>query len=438
MKLYFRFLLLLIIINICEILSNYNNNNFNNRFFNNINSKNIHDEDELKGKKLLYESYKFYNDSILFNTPRNSKDLQYTLCKYNKDTKECVPFPNNETNDYEISIRTCNNFISIVSFEIDEENNIFALDEGSSNCPAKLHKLTFKNNNLEEQTFFDTNKFVNKANILLNDFVIDKINNFAYIIYSYNESKDSKEYPFGIIGIDLKTKETIDIKLQIDFDENYLFSKHLKEKIENFLKGFEKKVISISLSCDGETLFICPFADRKIYSISTEDIREDNRNLVINQAYKNDATSSLITSNLGNLYFAGIEKNVIYIAGQIDNDLSRFDYRSLDKIEIKDEISYISKISLNNGTLYLTSKTFNDDNNFSSELIEKKIDGDNDYENSYMFKCSGLMYDYDWKSYFVWIIFAIIVIFILIFVFVEDYQDMEINNKKNNNIKKTN
>lgn len=431
MKLYFRFLFLLIIFNICEILSNNIYNNINRKLFNNINSKDITDDTDLQGKKLLYESYKYYNSNILFNTPRNNKDFECTLCKYNKDTKQYISFPNNEINDYEKSNVTCNNFISIVSFEIDEDNNIFALDEGNSHCSAKLYKLKLSDNNLEEQTFFDTNKLVNKINIFLNDFVLDKINNYAYIIYSNFTSKENKKYSFGIIGINLETKEIIDNKLQIDFDENYSFSNSLKEKLDKFLNNFEKKAISISLSCDGETLFICPFAGRKIYSISTEDIREDNKNLVINEAYKNDATSSLIASNLGNLYFTGIEKNLIYIAGQMDNDLSRFDYRSLEKIEITEKISYISKISLNNGTLYLTSKTFIDENNFNSELIEKKIDEDNDYEKSYMFKCSGLNYNYDWKSYFVWLIFAVIVIFILIFVFVEDYQDMD-----NNNIKK--
>lgn len=434
MELYFRFLFLLIIFNICEILSNNNYNVFNNNLFNNIDSKDITDDYDLLGKQLLYESYKFYNGSILFNTPRNHSSIQCTLCKYNKDTKQLIPFPNNEINDYAKSTQNCNNFISIVSFEIDEDNNIFALDEGNSQCSAKLHKLTLSDNSLEEQTFFDINKHVNKINeinIILNDFVLDKINNYAYIIYSNITSKDKNKYSFGIIGINLETKEIIDNKLQINFDENYSFSENLKKKIKKYIEDFEKKVISISLSCDGKTLFICPFADRKIYSINTEDIREDNKNLVINEAYKNDATSSLIISNLDNLYFTGIEKNVIYIAGQIDNDLSRFDYRSLEKIDITEkitDISYISKISLNNGTLYLTSKTFPKDGMFNSELLEKKIDEDNDYENSYMFKCSGLNYNYDWKSYFIWIIFAVIVIFILIFVFVEDYQDMDNNN----------
>ena len=52
-----------------------------------------------------------------------------------------------------------------------QDNNIFALDEGNSHCSAKLYKLKLSDNNLEEQTFFDTNKLVNK----IFDFIFDNI-----------------------------------------------------------------------------------------------------------------------------------------------------------------------------------------------------------------------------------------------------------------------
>ena len=154
---------------------------------------------------------------------------------------------------------------------------------------------------------------------------------------------------------------------------------------------------------------------------------EEKDDIQINEAYKNDASSSLIISNMGNLYFSGIEQNVIYIIAQIDNDLSEFDYRSFGKIEIDEDISYISKISLANGVLYLTAKTFLSDGNFKSELIKIEIEEGNSYEKSYMNRCSGLIYKYDWKSYSVWIIFCLIVIFIVVFVLVENKQDFDIN-----------
>ena len=61
------------------------------------------------------------------------------------------------------------------------------------------------------------------------------------------------------------------------------------------------------------------------------------------------------------------------------------------------------------------------------DFLKKKIDEDNNYEKSYAYKCTGLIYKYDWKSLFVWIIFAIIVIFIIVFVLVENKQDLHLS-----------
>ena len=217
------------------------------------------------------------------------------------------------------------------------------------------------------------------------------------------------------MGIDLENNQTkINKEIKIGFDEKYNIPSDLKKNLSSYISDFDKKLISISLSCDAEALFISPFVNRKIYSISTKELMEEKDDIQINEAYKNDASSSLITSNMGNLYFSGIEQNVIYIIAQIDNDLSEFDYRSFGKIEIDEDISYISKISLANGVLYLTAKTFLSDGNFKSELLKIEIEEGNSYEKSYMNRCSGLIYKYDWKSYSVWIIFCLIVIFIVI------------------------
>jgi hypothetical protein len=266
--------------------------------------------------------------------------------------------------------------------------------------------------------------------------------NSNYIAYNNNYNSNYKLksvpqvknniYSHRILGIDLENNQTkINKEIKIGFDEKYNIPSDLKKNLSSYISDFDKKLISISLSCDAEALFISPFVNRKIYSISTKDLMEEKDDIQINEAYKNDASSSLITSNMGNLYFSGIEQNVIYIIAQIDNDLSEFDYRSFGKIEIDEDISYISKISLANGVLYLTAKTFLSDGNFKSELIKIEIEEGNSYEKSYMNRCSGLIYKYDWKSYSVWIIFCLIVIFIVVFVLVENKQDFD-NNKKEN------
>ena len=416
-----------LIINLCKIYCYYNDNNKNSKINNNYtDERNI--EGSIQGKKILFESYKFYNNNILFNTPRNSENPNYSLAKYDKENNEFKPFPNDDINNYTNATSTCQNFISVVSFEADDVNNLYVLDEGNSNCSAKLYLLKMKDNILQEKIIYDTNKIFNQTELLLNDFVIDTTNNYAYITYTNIKSDDNKQQSINIIVIELESKKVHLREAKIDFDENYSIPNYLDNTI--FSQNFNKKIISISLSCDGESLFISPFNNRKIYSIFTEELRENDKDLIINEAYKNDASLSLIASNMGNLFFTGIEQKVIYLASQIDNDLSEFNYRSLDKIDLAENFTFISKVSLSNGTLYITYQKF-EDNIYKNGYIEKNFEEDNTYEKSYMHKCNGLIYKYDWTTNLVWIIFAVIVIFIIIFVIVENNQDLD-NNKKVN------
>ena len=433
MKIYFSSLFLLIIIKL-SLIHCYQTD-INQNFYTNEKQNN-----ETLFERLLYESYKYFNDNtILFNTPRKNNNTKYTLAKYYNNTYQ--PFPNEKFNDYDSGNFTCENFISVISFEIDEDDNIYALDEGNDRCTAKLYKLEMKDNSSFFSNFNDTGIFVKKEKIILNDFVIDKINNYSYIIYTNISLEKENNFSYGILVINLESNKTKTKtkQIKIRFDEKYSIPEDLKNKLSNFTKNFEKKSISITLSCDAEVLFICPFESRKIYSISTKDIRGDADISIINEAYKNDSTSSIIASNMGNLFFAGIEQNLIYNITQIDNDLSEVDYRSFDKVKIKEDIDnilFISKISLANGVLYLTYKKIDNNGNITSGFINITIEENKSYEKSYMHRCAGLIYKYDWHTYSVWIIFCLIVIFIAVFVIVENKQDLD--NFINNNNKKSN
>lgn len=428
MKINFSSLFLLLIIKLCLILS-YNTNINQYSFIEELNKDN-----KTIGERLLYESYKYYNNSLLFNTPRKSNSSNYTLAKYDKETDTYQPFPNKDFNDYNKNIKACQNFISVVSFEIDEDDTIYALDEGSENCNAVLHRIKLEEEGGITSGFFPINVKKENETIILNDLVVDKINNYAYIIYTNISSKNEISYSYGIIGIDLIKNKTTNKIIDIEFDEKYSIPKDLKKKLDNIMPDFDKKSISISLSCDSKALFICPFESRKIYSISTTYIRNDNENISINEAYKNDSTLSIIASNMGNLFFVGIEQKLLYYIAQINNDLSGFDYRSFNtsEIEIEENVTFISKISLANGVLYLTSK-YIDENGLKTDIIEKIFEENNTYEKSYMYRCQGLNYNYSWFTYSVWIIFCLIVLFIAVFVIVENKQDLDnyINKKAN-------
>ena len=426
---FFSFLFLIIFL-IYDINCFHNNYDLNHNTNNNLDYVELNEEELIKGKKLFFESYKYYNNNILFNSPRNSNN-NYTLAKYYNNTEDYKPFPNDELNNYKNSNECGESFISVISFEVDDEDYLYVLDEGNSNCSARLFKMKLNGNKIEENKIYNLIKFVNTQNILLNDFVIDKINNYAYIIYFNGTSKENNQQSLELIVVDLDTKNVQFKEIKIDFDENYVISEELNQSFPKIFSSFSKKLVSISLSCDAEVLFISPFASRKIYSISTEALRESKSEFNIKEAYKNDATLSIMASDMGNLYFWGVEQKSIFIAAQLDNDLSGFDYRGFIKKEIPENISFISKISINDGALLLTYKKNINTSYIKTGFFEKRIDEDNNYEKTYVYKCTGLIYKYDWKSLFVWIIFAIIVVFIIVFVLVENKQDLD-NNKKSN------
>jgi len=397
---------------------------------NNIEHKSSNNEcdEEIIEKQFLFESFKYHNNNIFWNMPRNNNNF-YTLLTFQKNKTEAEPWPNKDYNNYDDNINVCKPFLSVISFEFDDDNNIYILDEGSSDCSSKLYKFNL-DGDLDNYKIYDILRNINDNNILFNDLTIDTNNNYGYILCTDLLSSNSQYHSLKIISIDFSRNNVQNVSIQIKLDDNY----SILDYLNNSNNTFYKNMISISLSCDGESLFISPLNSRKIYSISTQKIQENEQNIYINEAYKNDATSSLVISNLGNLYFPGIEEKVIYIAGQIDNDLARFDYRSMDKIDLSSVIknnTFISKIFLNKGKLYLTTKQYINKTSYESDFIIKNINDENDYENSYAYKCIGMAYKYNWASLVVWIIFAAIVLMIIVFVIVENKQDMD-NNKKTN------
>ena len=139
----------------------------------------------------------------------------------------------------------------------------------------------------------------------------------------------------------------------------------------------------------------------------------------------------MISSNLGNLYLSALEKNVIYFAGQIDNDFSIFDYRAIDEIMGVPNMGWPMKMSITDGMLYIICKNITtnekDANNFT--LITTIYQASIDKEKSYIYKCAGLIYVWNNMSYFIWILFILIVCFALVFVFIGNQEDKDINKK---------
>ena len=396
---------------------------------------------------ILFEGIKYLknDDNFIFrNFPRrNEEDFNMpTFSKYDKEKKEFIKWPsNNDYNDKPLDSTDCSHFISIIDFEFDENSNIYLLDEGNDNCPINLYIFNLEGDFLQNLTVIKKNK-----EIFLTNFVLDRINNYAYIpFYNLNKNNNNSDYRAGIFVKELIANVEEDNKERIYeskivylkeqmfiFDEKYNFKNKF---INDYFTIEEIQIINIALSCDGKYLILCPLSSRMIYSVLTRKLRDDSISFIsindANEGYKNDASSSLITSNMDNLYLTGLEKKVIYFANQIENDLSEFDFKHFDKEE-NENMVWPTKLSITDGVLYILSKKIEIDseNNYavSNQIFSASIGNDK----SYVYKCSGLAYRWHFIAYFIWGIFAVIVIFGLVFVYVGNEMDQEImiNKKK--------
>ena len=384
--------------------------------------------------KILFKNIKYLNNTEIYrNSPRNSS-INSTFERFNSNfTFEKWPIYNKKDYNDNKDLCDCNFFISIISFEFDEDNNIYLLDEGNNNCPINIFIFNLSG------YLISTNKIYEKKNqnISLNNFVIDKINNYFYIPFTNISNDNENEDKVGIFIKEINKNENLMSQPLILNNKKFLFEEKYnyedifeKYNYSNIFLGHTKNIINIALSCDGEYLLLSPLSSRMIYSILTKELRQSKGEISINdvkEAYKNDVSSTLISSNLGNLYLTGLEQNLIYMAGQINYDLSIFDFKILDKIGNNNNNYFPSHLSITNGELYISYISIITDNDTTvyTQIYTIPIDK----EKSYIFKCGGLIYIWNWNAYIIWGLFCIIFGLILGFVYIGNKQDQDINKK---------
>ena len=370
---------------------------------------------------------KFSNEFMYCNFPRTNNALQFTFTIRHIDRKDEVflPYPNQTLNEFEKN--NCSRLISVISFEIDKDDNLYILDEGKYNnsreCPPKL--IIYNKGN-EIQKYELNESIIYKKNLQLEDILIDQINNYIYISYHENNAN-------GIFLMHNDTNQKIKKLLYNDsrLNEENGYIVHIKGK-ERLPKD-KKKIKSMGLSCDGEAFFFCFITSKMIYSILTKEIyqlykgtQKDEikiEDISIHEAYKNDSTSAIIYSNMGNLFLTGLENNKIYSYDLIDNDLSRFDYKGLRQLNTDEDIIFPDKMTIYDGKIYLLTSDLNSSNyTIYYDTIEEK---------SYIYGCAGLKYQFNLSFYIMLGIFFLILLFVITFVIVGNIQDKDINKKNN-------
>ena len=397
-------------------------------YYETYNKFNADDGDYKIFEKIYFGKIKYFNNTVVFrnfptengtNFCNNCSDNYNNYTTFIRKVKDnFMPWPTEGNIE----------FISVIDFEFDEKGNVYILDEGNENENIPIQLYIFEGENLSKNITISSEKKVKVTN-----FVIDKKNNCFYIAYYCLNNANVNDIDLGIIIAYLNgTIKMIPFEEKMRYDDNYELPRHF---MDNNLMNITKKILSLAISCDSEVLFFCPLSSRKIYSVLTEKLKNlsEIKAEEVNEAYKNDASSSIISSNLGNLYLTGLEENnTIYIAGQIENDLTIFNYKGIDTRKSEKNMFTQTDLSIYDGNLYIISKhIINNDNypNFTlvTQIYKTRIDG----EKSYVYKCAGLAYKWDFKSYIIWGIFILIVCFVLVFVFVGNKEDEDINKKNN-------
>jgi hypothetical protein len=402
---------------------NINDNNNSNRI------ENITFIPRRKTEKILFENIKYLNKNDIFrNFPRGKNETFPTFTKYKN--KSFDPWPNASYNEEFDGTCLNDKFISIIAFEFDNKNNIYILDEGNDECPINLYVFNSDGNKIKD--YFILNNTDTTLKII--DFVLDIINNYIYISF-YNQSYNNKDkYEMGLLVKNLANNDPAEKVLfkdqKIKYDEKYEFENYF---IQKHFPNITKKYFSVTLSCDGKVLFFAPLSSRMIFSVLTETIRKKESISLkdVNEAYKNDACFTMISGNLGNLYLNGIENNVTYIAAQVDNDLKIFSYKGIDKRNNNENMTFTIKMSIRDGILYIECKDIiiYQENEEVYTVVTTIFGTEIDKEKSYVYKCAGLAYKWDMKSYILWGMLLIVIIFVLVFVFIENKEDRDINNK---------
>jgi hypothetical protein len=265
------------------------------------------------------------NGTIFCSFPRWFDEVIVTFAKYNKEENVFEPWPSLEMNQRYL-YNNSSGLNSILGFEIDDDDNLYILDQGrikknqALENSTKLLNYSLKDGQLKREYIFNSD-IADPSNSFLNDVVIDKKNKLAYITDSGNSiSEKISDYKPGIIVLQLEDDKQYKILTNHHsvFPDQSFWLHIEKEPVINKTNPMMTGVDGIALSCDGEALYYCPLSGRMLYSILTKDIHnaiEKNQlnNITVYEGFKKEASDGLLASSKGYLYMTGVETGSIYI-----------------------------------------------------------------------------------------------------------------------------
>lgn len=259
---------------------------------------------------------------IFVNFPRWGDKVDYTVAEVKNG--RTVPYPNTEINRPNTS-KQSESLISVQSVVVDPQDRLWILDTGSikfgptSYGGPKLIGVDLKQNRIIKTILFPQD--VALPTTYLNDIRFDLRRGKAGMAFITDSSDKG---PNGIIVVDLASGKSW----------RRLNDHPSTKAVNDFLPSVEGQPVmnrppnappspikigadGIAISADGERLFYCPLAGRRLYSVSVDALENEQMSeeqvaaTVVDHGEKGGASDGLESDSQNRVYLTNYEQNAI-------------------------------------------------------------------------------------------------------------------------------
>ena len=262
------------------------------------------------------------NGRIFVNFPRWGDKVDYTVAEVRNG--KTVAYPNAQINRLNTS-KQADSLVSVQSVVVDPQDRLWLLDTGSIKFGPttyggpKLIGVDLKQNRVFKTILFP--QTVALPTTYLNYIRFDLRRSKAGIAYITDSSGNG---PNGIIVVDLDSGKSW----------RRLNDHPSTKAVKNFLPSVEGQVVlnrpgnappsplslgsdGIAISADGKTLYYCPLAGRRLYSVSTDALANEQITdeqvaaTVVDLGEKGGASDGLESDSQNRVYLTNYEQNAI-------------------------------------------------------------------------------------------------------------------------------
>ncbi len=258
---------------------------------------------------------------IFVNFPRWGDQVDFTVAEVKNGT--AVPYPNAQINRPNTKAQA-ESFVSVQSVVVDPQDRLWILDTGSikfgptSYGGPKLLGVDLKQNRIVKKILFPQD--VALRTTYLNDIRFDLRRGKGGMAFITDSSDTGAN---GIIVVDLASGKSW----------RRLNNHPSTKAVKDFLPSVEGQPImnrrpnqppsplklgsdGIAISADGERLFYCPLAGRRLYSVSVDALAEQMSEkqvaaTVVDHGEKGGASDGLESDSQNRVYLTNYEQNAI-------------------------------------------------------------------------------------------------------------------------------